>query len=101
MESVAVSFNKGCFIGQEVMARLRSMGRVRRGLIRVRGTGKPPSVPTELYSGDRRIGELRTVAPLDEGGFVGHAMVTLTDHPTRLGVGGAGDEAPKVVLDES
>ena len=101
VEEIAVSFNKGCFIGQEVMARLKSMGRVRRGLIRVRGEGKRPEVPAPLFAGERRIGELRSAAPRESGGFVGRAMVTLTDLPSQFTLGSADADAPNVMRDDS
>jgi folate-binding protein YgfZ len=37
--SAAVSFNKGCYLGQEIMARLKTRGRVRRQLAPVRIQG--------------------------------------------------------------
>lgn len=100
VEAVAVSFTKGCFIGQEVMARLKSMGRVRRGLVRVRGEGVPPPVPVPLFSAGRKFGELRSIAPLEAGGFVGRAMVTLTNLPWRLSLGSSESDAPVVVRDD-
>ncbi|HEY5552585.1 MAG TPA: hypothetical protein VIK52_11900 [Opitutaceae bacterium] len=100
IEDIAVSFTKGCYIGQEVMARLKSMGRVRRGLVRVRGEGASPAVPTELFVGKRKVGELRSAAPLESGGFVGRAMVTLTDLPSEFSLGSAGPDAPKVMRDD-
>jgi len=96
VEEIAVSFTKGCYIGQEVMARLKSMGRVRRGLIRVRGDGAPPAVPAELFAGGRKVGELRSAAPIDGGGFVGRAMVTLTDLPVDFSIG-SGDPTARLV----
>lgn len=76
LDAAAVSYSKGCYLGQEVMARLRSMGRVRRALVRVSGIGEPPPVPAALWRGGRREGELRSVAPdAGGGGFSGLALV--------------------------
>jgi tRNA-modifying protein YgfZ len=99
VEEIAVSFTKGCYIGQEVMARLKSMGRVRRGLIRVRGDGPPAAVPADLFANGRKVGELRSAAPLDTGGFVGRAMVTLTDLPGEFSIGSADPTARRVKRD--
>jgi folate-binding protein YgfZ len=99
VEEIAVSFTKGCFIGQEVMARLKSMGRVRRGLIRVRGDGLPPAVPADLFAGGRKVGELRSAAPIDGDGFVGRAMVTLTDLASEFSIGSADPGEPRVKRD--
>ncbi len=76
----AVSFNKGCYLGQEVMARLKAMGKVRRKLMRVRGGGKPPELPALLFAGERKVGELRSWVAV-EGGFEGLAMITLMHLP--------------------
>jgi len=77
LEAVAVSHTKGCYLGQEIMARLRT-GKIRRRLFRVGGTGAPPvERPTPLWQAGRRVGELRSVAPDDAGGWVGLAMLTL------------------------
>jgi folate-binding protein YgfZ len=77
LESAAISYSKGCYLGQEVIARLKSRGRVRRALIRVAGAGGPPAVPAALWRAGRREGELRSVAPDVAGmGYSGLALVT-------------------------
>lgn len=60
MERYAVSFSKGCYLGQEVMARLQSIGRARRSLVLVRGHGEAPLPGAELSAGGRRVGEIRS-----------------------------------------
>jgi hypothetical protein len=78
LESAAISYSKGCYLGQEVMARLQSRGRVRRALVRVTGPGAPPPVPAALWRADRREGELRSVVPGAGGlGFEGLALVSV------------------------
>jgi tRNA-modifying protein YgfZ len=88
----AVSYTKGCYLGQEVMARLKAMGQVRRRLVRVEGAIMAPSVPATLFVGDRKVGELRSAVASDSG-FVGLALVTLMhvplDKKIALSVGGA------------
>lgn len=82
LEAAAISYSKGCYLGQEVMARLRSRGSVRRTLVRVRGAGAPPPVPAPLWSGDRASGELRSAAPEEGGrGFLGLALVPVASAP--------------------
>ena len=76
LELAAISYTKGCYLGQEVMARLKSMGQVRRRLVKVNGAGKAPPLPAPLFQGETRIGELRTAANVDTG-FVGLALVSL------------------------
>jgi len=83
-EQATVSYTKGCYLGQEVMSRLRTMGRVRRSVVFARGEGAVPSaLPASLYLGEKRIGEIRSAAA-DEapGGFIGLALVSLFGLPT-------------------
>lgn len=100
LDAEAVSYTKGCYLGQEVMARLKSMGQVRRRLMRVRGEGGEPATPVELFQGERKIGELRSVAA-DGDGFVGHALVTLlnfrADTPLTFSTGGGPVRAVEVL----
>jgi hypothetical protein len=73
-----ISYTKGCYLGQEVMARLAATGRLRRGLAWVSGSGKPPVGEVQLVQGDKTAGELRSRAPLADGqGWVGLAMMQL------------------------
>lgn len=76
LERQTISFTKGCYLGQEVIARLSSMGTLRRRLLRVGGGGEAPATGTALFTAGRSIGEVRTVAAT-EAGWLGFAMVTL------------------------
>lgn len=74
LELSALSYTKGCYLGQEVMARIRSMGQVRRGLAQVRIFGPDtPIVPSTLYDGAREAGEIRSLA--GPAPFLGMAIV--------------------------
>ncbi|MCX6887935.1 MAG: hypothetical protein NTU71_00665 [Verrucomicrobia bacterium] len=65
-----VSYTKGCYLGQEVMARIQSMGSLRRILRRVSG---PVSVGQELKSPEGKVvGTVRSAA-----GDVGLALVSV------------------------
>ncbi len=58
-----VSYTKGCYLGQEVMARIQSMGSLRRILRRVESTdGSSLSAGTELTSVGKVIGKVRSAA---------------------------------------
>ena len=50
----AISYSKGCYTGQEVMARVRALGRVRRVLVHVEGPGGPPATPACPVCRDRK-----------------------------------------------
>ena len=99
LEADAISYVKGCYLGQEVMARLKSMGQVRRRLLRVHGSGAAPSkLPAALYVGVRRAGELRSTAPDDADHWLGLAMLSRlhVKHDTRLAF--APDAVPAVQI---
>lgn len=84
LEADAISYTKGCYLGQEVMARLKSMGQVRRRLMQVRGTdGNPPAVPAPAFVGARQVGDLRSAVGDGAGGWIGLAMLS------RLALGGS------------
>lgn len=76
LEAGAISYTKGCYLGQEVMARLKSLGQVRRRLTRVHGTGEPPATPAPVFQAERKVGELRSIAR-DGPGWIGFALVSL------------------------
>jgi len=77
LDADAISYTKGCYLGQEVMARLKSMGQVRRRLWRVQGTGERflPG-PAPVFAGLRQVGELRSAVGDGAGGWIGLAMVS-------------------------
>jgi folate-binding protein YgfZ len=95
----AISYSKGCYLGQEVMARLRSRGRVRRTLVQVRGDGAPPGVPAALWRGERREGELRSaVADAGGGGYAGLALVSAEAAAGALSLAPGGPPSVEVAL---
>ena len=75
LETGAISYTKGCYLGQEVMARLKSLGQVRRRLARVRGPGELPATPAAVFQAERKAGELRS-AVRDGSDWVGLALVS-------------------------
>jgi len=83
-ERTAVSYTKGCYLGQEVMSRLRTVGRVRRRLVFVRGESLVPAeLAAPLFLGERRVGEIRSAAPAaPPSDFIGLALVSLYGLPT-------------------
>ena len=71
-----ISFNKGCYIGQEVVARLNAYDKVQRHLARLSWQdGDNPAQGDALYAAGRRIGELTSVAPPEAGRCVGLGYV--------------------------
>ncbi|ADE55820.1 YgfZ/GcvT domain-containing protein [Coraliomargarita akajimensis] len=77
-ENYALSFTKGCFLGQEVVARMHNLGTPRRALYRVSGVGDPPAVPQALQTMEgKTAGELRS-AFVTADGWLGVAMLKLS-----------------------
>lgn len=59
IEARAVSYNKGCYIGQEVINRIHSMGHVNRELRSLRLADGLKSLPVKgdkLFQGDKEVG---------------------------------------------
>lgn len=100
LETAAISYAKGCYLGQEVMARLKSMGQVRRRLLRVRGGGERPPVAAALFQGERRVGELRSAVAVD-GGFEGLALLSLVTLDRRVPLSLAANGEARVQLTEA
>jgi hypothetical protein len=55
-----VDFAKGCFVGQELTARMKYRGLVRKRLMPVTFTGAPPPPGTVIRLGEREAGEMRS-----------------------------------------
>ena len=71
-----ISFNKGCYIGQEVVARLNAYDKIQRHLVKLTWQAQgDPAPQAALYAGDRRVGALTSVAPADAGKPIGLGYV--------------------------
>ena len=57
----ALHFNKGCYLGQEIVERVRSRGQVTKGLaaLAIGGTDVP-AAGAKVMSGDKEAGEIRS-----------------------------------------
>ncbi|TVP99081.1 MAG: aminomethyltransferase [Planctomycetaceae bacterium] len=61
-DALAISFTKGCYLGQETVARLDALGQVQKKLVRWQIEAAPqPPVGTELRADDRIVGRLTTI----------------------------------------
>lgn len=61
----AISYRKGCYIGQEVLSRIKSAGKVNRRLALLEPAGSV-SAGDLLMIDDRNVGEITSVAPNGE-----------------------------------
>ncbi len=57
-----ISWTKGCYMGQELTARTRYRGLLKRRLVPVTIEGPAPEPGTPVMSGDRDVGTMRSVA---------------------------------------
>lgn len=74
-ELQAISYDKGCYTGQETVARVHFRGHVNRmlrGLVLQRGDVPPR---TALWSGDKEVGDVRSVVTSPRRGQIALAMV--------------------------
>ena len=55
-----VDFEKGCYVGQELTARTKHRGLLRRRLARVALDGPLPPAGTPILAGEREVGEIRS-----------------------------------------
>ena len=56
-----VSFKKGCFVGQEVVSRMKHRGTARRRVVTVSAEGALPASGTEITADGKPVGTLGTV----------------------------------------
>lgn len=73
-----VSFNKGCYPGQEIVARTHYLGKLKKRMYRIHADVPALAAGTDLYApdfGDQSAGKVVSAAPAPDGGF--DALVVL------------------------
>jgi len=90
LEGDALSHTKGCYTGQEVMARIRSMGQVRRRLMQVCIRDPDTRSGAPLFHVEKEIGRIKTIAEGDP--LLGMALIRLDalDQATSFSLGPEG-----------
>jgi len=63
----ALHFNKGCYIGQEIVERIRSRGAVHRNFTGFRINGDVPPPSTKIQCEGKEVGEITSSASLPAG----------------------------------
>lgn len=58
----SISFTKGCYLGQETVARLDALGQVQKQLVRWQTQGVIPAPGSEVHSQGKLVGRLTSVA---------------------------------------
>lgn len=77
IEARAISFSKGCYVGQEIVIRVlhRGQGRVAKKLVSLKFTGPAPAPGSRLFAGDRDIGYVTSAAESPRFGAIGLGYV--------------------------
>ncbi len=79
-----VDFDKGCFVGQEVVSRMRHRGSARKRVITVSADAPLPAAGADILAGDRVIGRLAS-----HDGVRGLALIRLDRLAAGLQAGAA------------
>jgi folate-binding protein YgfZ len=69
----ALHFSKGCYLGQEIVERIRSRGNVHRTFSAFRLNGELPAAGASLEADGKQVGELTSVAAIPlptDGGII-------------------------------
>ncbi|MGD0270644.1 MAG: glycine cleavage T C-terminal barrel domain-containing protein [Candidatus Sulfotelmatobacter sp.] len=83
----ALNFNKGCYVGQEIVERIRSRGNVHRKFTGFVAEGSAPIAAGEkIVSGEKEVGEITSVALV--GAASGQQTVALGYIRREVGVPG-------------
>lgn len=86
----ALDFRKGCYPGQEVIARTHYLGRIKRRMHILRGeTGDAPASGTTVYAAGEAGGEIVDAAPHPDGGSLALAVLRLDTAAASLTLGAA------------
>ena len=87
-----VDWNKGCYVGQELTARTKYRGLIKKRLMPVVFEGTPPAAGAIVSAGGREAGEIRTVS-----GEMGLALLRL-EHVEEAESGGVKLEVGDSIL---
>lgn len=90
----AINYKKGCYIGQEVIARGTFRGHMNRKLMGLLLGGQVPAARTELFSGEKKVGWVTSVVRSEKRGqtiALGYVHRDFLTPGTRLQLAGMGD----------
>ena len=78
-----VSFEKGCYTGQEIIARTHFRGAIKRRMLRFASSSPPPVPGTRILVGDHHAGDVVDAAATQEGSEL-LAVITLAQQDAAL-----------------
>lgn len=83
-----ISFDKGCYTGQEVIARMHFRGQVKRRMLRFAFSGSPPAPGTRVVSEGNHAGDVVDAAATPDGSEL-LAVINLAQANAALEIDGA------------
>lgn len=79
-----VSFKKGCYIGQEIIARMESRGKLAKRLVKLR-TDAPLTVGAEITADSKSVGSITSAAVGPHGAVgLGYVKTAVLDSPNTV-----------------
>ena len=83
-----ISFAKGCYTGQEIIARTHYRGAIKRRMFRFHAACEPPAPGSRILAGEQHAGDVVDSAPVDDGCEL-LAVVSLAHIHERLRAAGS------------
>jgi folate-binding protein YgfZ len=99
LTGAAISFSKGCYLGQEIVVRATARGQLQRGLVQL---SLPPGVGpgTALRTGDAEVGVVTSAADTPEGRVgLGYLRRAHWREGERLGAGSGAAVVRRVIVE--
>jgi tRNA-modifying protein YgfZ len=93
----AVSFTKGCYVGQEIIARMESRGRLAKRLMGLRLSA--PAVPARLAAGGKEAGDLTSAVVSPRFGPIALAYVRTAHAEPGTTIGLAGSDVSATIVE--
>ncbi len=101
LEKRTISYEKGCYIGQETIARIKTYGHVNRHLVQLSVTGDQlPARGEKILAGDKEIGQVTSAAYSNRLGKIialGYVRREFATAGTQLMIGQQPAEVLKIV----
>jgi tRNA-modifying protein YgfZ len=98
----AISYRKGCYLGQEVIERVAARGHVNWLVMRLEGEGMPPPIGAPVRENDAEVGRVSSSSATGRGGFslIARIRRTAATVGTAL-LAGEGESAAEVRVAET
>ena len=97
LDRTAVSYTKGCYIGQEVIARIRTYGQVAKKLCRLqlKSVARLPEKGAKLFLNGKEVGYITSAIQLPSSNFVGLGFIRREANQTGTELTIGSPEAPQ------